>query len=47
MRPVTYATLFGLLAVTGIRISEALALRLGDVTEDGLIIGTVSWAMRR
>jgi integrase len=30
--------LFGLLAATGMRISEALALRLGDVTEDGLIV---------
>ena len=30
--------LFGLLATTGMRISEALALRLGDVTEDGLIV---------
>jgi integrase len=33
-----YSTLFGLLAATGLRISEALALRLEDVTEDGLII---------
>ena len=33
-----YATLFGLLAATGLRISEALAMRLEDVTEDGLII---------
>jgi integrase len=38
LRPLTYSTLFGLLAATGMRISEALALRLGDVTEDGLII---------
>jgi integrase len=38
IRPVTYATLFGLLAVTGMRISEALALRLEDVTADGLIV---------
>ena len=28
LRPRTYATLFGLLAATGLRISEALALRL-------------------
>ena len=34
----TYTTLFGLLAVTGLRISEALALRFQDVTEDGLVI---------
>ena len=37
-RPLTYATLFGLLAVTGMRISEALALRLDDITTDGLVI---------
>jgi integrase len=30
--------LFSLLAVTGMRISEALALRLKDVTPDGLLI---------
>ena len=38
IRPLTYSTLFGLLAATGMRISEALALRLEDVTADGLII---------
>jgi len=38
IRPLMYATLFGLLAATGMRISEALALRLEDLTEDGLII---------
>jgi integrase len=38
LRPLTYVMLFGLLAATGMRISEALALRLSDVTEDGLII---------
>ena len=35
---VTYSTLLGLLAVTGLRISEALALRFKDVTPDGLVI---------
>lgn len=34
----TYATLVGLLAATGMRISEALSLRLDDLTSDGLII---------
>jgi integrase/recombinase XerD len=34
----TYATLFSLLASTGLRISEALGLRLDDVTADGLVI---------
>jgi integrase len=38
IRPLTFATLFGLLTATGMRISEALALRLSDVTDDGLII---------
>ena len=30
IRPLTFTTLFGLLAATGMRISEALALRLSD-----------------
>jgi len=38
LRPQTFQTLFGLLAVTGLRISETLALRLGDLTPDGLVI---------
>ena len=38
LRPHTYATLFGLLAVSGLRISEALNLRFDDVTADGLLI---------
>ncbi|MCK4306117.1 MAG: tyrosine-type recombinase/integrase [Candidatus Eisenbacteria sp.] len=38
LRPHTYSTLLALLSVTGLRISEALALCLGDVTADGLII---------
>jgi len=38
LRPVTYVTLFSLLVSTGIRISEALALELDDITTDGLLI---------
>jgi len=38
LRPHTYRTLFGLLASCGLRISEALALRIDDVTADGLLI---------
>jgi integrase/recombinase XerD len=38
IRPWTFTTLFSLLAVTGMRISEALNLRLSDMTEDGLVI---------
>jgi integrase len=38
IRPLTYATLFGLLAATGLRVSEALALAVSDLTTDGLVI---------
>jgi integrase len=38
IKPLMYSTLFGLLAATGMRISEALALRLEGITADGLII---------
>jgi integrase len=38
LRPRLYVTLLGLLAATGLRVSEALALRVEDVTEDGLVI---------
>ena len=38
LRPEVFTTLIGLLASTGLRISEALALRLPDVTGDGLVI---------
>lgn len=38
LRPETFATLFGLLAVTGMRVGEALALRIDDCKGDYLII---------
>ena len=38
LRPLTYYTLFGLLAATGLRISEARHLVLDDVTTDGLVV---------
>jgi integrase len=38
MRARTYATLIALLASTGLRVSEALKLRIADITDDGLII---------
>lgn len=38
LRPHTYHALFGLIAATGLRVSEALGLALEDVTEDGLRI---------
>lgn len=36
--PFTYHHLFGLLASTGLRISEALSLRCDDLTDDGLMV---------
>lgn len=38
LRPHMYRTLFALLACTGLRISEALALQFGDITPNGLLI---------
>lgn len=38
IRPITYASLFSLLAATGLRISEAINLNAEDITNDGLII---------
>ena len=38
LRPVTYATLFGLLAATGMRLSEALQLERKDVDLDHCIL---------
>jgi integrase len=36
--PLVNATLFGLLAATGLRISEALNLQRHDVTAEGLVV---------
>lgn len=36
--PFTFHYLFGLLAATGMRVSEALALKVGDIGSDGLTI---------
>ncbi len=38
LRSRTYAALIALLAITGLRISEALKLTVADVTHDGLLI---------
>ena len=38
LTPLTWHHLFGLIAATGLRISEALSLTLEDLTPDGLII---------
>ncbi|HSX83695.1 MAG TPA: tyrosine-type recombinase/integrase [Candidatus Saccharimonadia bacterium] len=47
LRPHTYSTLLALLAVTGLRISEALALRFQDVTPDGLVIRATKFRKSR
>lgn len=38
LRRDTYTALFSLLACTGLRVSEAIHLRYGDITQDGLVI---------
>ena len=43
----TYETLFGLLAATGMRISEALALQVADVTVDGVLIRATKFQKSR
>jgi integrase/recombinase XerD len=47
LRPQTYATLIRLLAVTGLRISEALHLLLSDVTPNGLLIRKTKFQKNR
>lgn len=47
LRPQVFTTLFGLLASSGLRVSEALALRFGDVTSDGLVIRTAKFNKSR
>jgi integrase/recombinase XerD len=47
LRPWTYCTLFSLLVVTGMRISEALALRFDDITPDGLLIRATKFQKSR
>lgn len=38
LRPITYAALFALMASTGLRSSEALALTVDDLIDDGLLV---------
>jgi integrase len=46
-RPRTVSTLLALLFATGLRISEALALRMADVTSDGLVIRKTKFGKTR
>jgi integrase/recombinase XerD len=47
LQPHIYGTLFGLLASTGLRISEALNLRIEDVTPDGLLVRNTKFGKSR
>jgi integrase len=47
IRPLAYATLFGLLAATGLRVSEALSLRVDDVKDDGLFVNETKFKKSR
>ncbi|MEE9254138.1 MAG: tyrosine-type recombinase/integrase [Pseudomonadales bacterium] len=46
-RPRTVSTMLSLLFATGLRISEALAVRMADVTPDGLIIRKAKFGKTR
>jgi len=47
IRPATFSTMFGLLAATGLRSSEALALTFADITTDGLIVSETKFRKSR
>lgn len=47
LRPQTYVTLLGLIAATGMRISEVLALHLQDITGQQLIIRSTKFRKSR
>ena len=45
--PLTWHYLFGLIAATGLRIGEALALTLDDITPDGLFVRSTKFGKSR
>ena len=47
LRPITFYTLFGLLASTGLRIGEAVRLCKDDITTDGLLIRETKFKKNR
>ena len=47
LQPQVYSTFIGLVASTGLRISEALNLRLEDVTQPGLVIRNTKFGKNR
>lgn len=47
LQPHVYSTLLGLIASTGLRISEALNLRIDDVTAEGLVVRNTKFGKSR
>jgi integrase len=47
LKPLVYSTLLGLLASTGLRISEALNLQIKDVTPEGLVVRDTKFGKSR
>jgi integrase len=47
IRPRSYSVMFGLIAATGMRVSEAISLRLTDITDDGLVIAQTKFKKNR
>jgi len=47
LRPHTYKTIFGLLSVSGMRVSEVLSLRINDIKADGLVIRNTKFQKNR
>jgi integrase/recombinase XerD len=47
LQPHVYSTLLGLIASTGLRISEALSLRIEDVTSEGLVVRNTKFGKSR
>ncbi|MDE0177636.1 MAG: tyrosine-type recombinase/integrase [Gammaproteobacteria bacterium] len=45
--PLTWHYMFGLMAATGLRIGEALALTLDDITDDGVVIRDTKFGKTR
>lgn len=47
LKPKTFVTLFALLVATGLRVSEALALHMEDVTLEGLVVRNTKFRKSR
>ena len=47
LRPLAYSTMFGLMAVAGLRKNEVIELRISDLTGDGLLIRETKFRKNR